>query len=265
MDPPTSHTQGVIQTSPDLPGDCRASQERGLCSWESRQARGCRLCSTLSILPTNPPPKALPAAPIRRDAARRIPAPARRAVRTPGIKEHPCYQEMLSHILQHCLCHIKLILRRWLRDAFPRGAAPCQAAEIHLPSPDIQEAAGLGSAGQGQQGRDEPGQQWGDAGSACPTPTPQPHSLVHLQRFPARIPKIPRVSHRLSQQAHPSLMKGNIIPVYRGRNSSLHQQPGPVATSPGQPGPAWDSTKPVQIPEPPTAPHWSQNRVWEGE
>lgn len=37
------------------------------------------------------------------------------------------------------------------------------------------EAAGLGSAGQGQQGRDEPGQQRGDTGSACPTP-PSPRA-----------------------------------------------------------------------------------------
>lgn len=158
MDPPTSHTQGVIQTSPDLPGDCRASQERGLCSWESRQAPGCRLCSTLSILPDKPSskgtdPAPLSAAPIRRDGARRIPAPARRAVQTPGIKERLCYQEMFSHILQHCLCRIKLILRRWLRDAFPRGAAPCQAAEIHLPSPDIQGGCWAGQCWAGAAGQ----------------------------------------------------------------------------------------------------------------
>lgn len=121
-------------------------------------------------------PAALPAAPIRRDAARRIPAPARRAVRTPGIKEHPCYQEMLSHILQHCLCHIKLILRRWLRDAFPRGAAPCQAAEIHFPSPDIQEAV-LGWAVLGRGSR--AGMSQGSSGVTQAQIAPhRPHSPI---------------------------------------------------------------------------------------
>lgn len=139
---------------------------------------------TLSILAHAPSTEP---APLSAGWSRNTPALTSRAVQTPGAEHHLCHQETLPHI-HSTVCAIKLTLRRWLRDAVPRAAAPRQLLRsiCHLRAP--RGCQGRGAAGQGGSG-----QQWGVHSLSFPHPTPAAPFPEHLQRFPARIPEIPRV------------------------------------------------------------------------